>query len=182
MKLEEAVSDVFNPLLVVPSAALIFLNSQLGLFEAFYWTSLGVMTSLTPTLIAVYFTENRGLRIDSRDKRPKAYMVGLVSMAGTLAIFQLISAPSVIVSAGIGGILSIVAFAAANYFSKVSIHTGAMTLSAAVLYQVTPLISFTGFVLAVLTGWSRVKLERHTLMQVIYGAVLGLTCGLLLVL
>lgn len=182
MELEEAISEVFNPMLVVPVVALIFLSAQMKILNALYWTTLGVLMSLVPTATMIYFTGEKGLKIQSRNKRPKAYLAGLGSMTGTLAIFHLISAPSVIISGGTGGIVTILTFTAVNYFSKVSIHTGAMAFSTSIMFAVSSPMAILGGLLTVLVGWSRVKLERHTLRQVIYGGLLGLICGLLLAL
>lgn len=68
-------------------------------------------------------------------------------------------------------------FAGANYFSKVSIHTGATTASGTLLLTES-LIGLGLLLLSPVVAWSRVKMKRHSSEEVLMGGLLGITCVL----
>ncbi|EGQ43360.1 MAG: PAP2 superfamily protein [Candidatus Nanosalina sp. J07AB43] len=98
-------------------------------------------------------------------------------MCLTLLAAYYASAPEAVVNLGGFAVISSIIFGAANHFSKVSIHTGAMTFAAGAFITQIPSLTFTGLLLSIPVGWSRVRLDCHTRKQVIQGGMLGLACG-----
>ena len=60
-----------------------------------------------------------------------------------------------------------------NYFIKSSMHTAINLFIAALFFVFTPLYGFIWFLLSVLVGTSRIILKRHSLVEVISGAVIA---------
>lgn len=175
---EEILSRVLHPLLVLPVSAVIFLSfSGLGLWDAIYWTGFWIVLSLLPTSLVIWFTGERKLNIVQREKRKTSFLTGLVSMTGALLLIDSLSAPSLVVEVGTVGVLAVTVFGLANFFSKVSIHTGAITCLAAVYTVLSPGVAGALILSSALVGWSRVELDCHTPVQVAQGGVLGFLCG-----
>ena len=178
MRPESFISKILHPLIALPVAAVIFLTSSgLEISTAFYWISLWISLSLVPTAVVVWNTGEKGFNIMQRENRRKAFLTGLTSLGLALIISWNLSAPSILLKLGFTGLLIVVIFAVANHFSKVSIHTGALTATTAVYTEIsTAAILITGL-LSVLVGRSRVKLQKHTLRQVVLGGLTGIFCG-----
>ena len=179
MSPEEFLSRVLHPLLVLPVSAAIFLSfSGLDLWQAIYWTGFWIVLSLLPTSLVIWFTGERKLNIVSREKRKTSFLTGLVSMTGALLLIDFLSTPSLVVKVGTVGVLAVTVFGLANFFNKVSIHTGSITCIAAVYTVLSPEASVALMLSSALVGWSRVELDCHTPVQVVQGGVLGFLCGL----
>lgn len=179
MKAADFLSKVFHPLLVLPVSVLLFLNfSGLGFADSVYWFFLWILISLVPTTLTTYFTGEKGLNVPEREKRWKPFLVGVASLALSLIPFWILSAPAVVLKLGATGLVAVTAFGLANHFEKVSVHTGSIAAAAAVFTVVSSSAAAFLALSSVLVGWSRVELERHSLVQVVQGGVLGVLCGL----
>lgn len=179
MRSAEFLSKVFHPLAVLPVSALLFLNfSGLSLADSVYWIFLWTIISLLPTTLTTYYTGERGLNVPEREKRWKPFFVGVSSLALSLVPFWVLSAPDVVLKLGATGVIAITIFGLANYFNKISIHTGSIACAAALFTIVSSRAAAFLALSSVLVGWSRVELERHSLVQVVQGGVLGVICGL----
>jgi len=179
MSPEEVLSKVLHPLLVLPFSAVVFLTfSGLGFQGALYWIGLWTALSLVPTSVVIWFTGERKFNILSRRERKSAFLTGLISMTASLVLFSFMSAPSIVMKVGLIGVLTVTVFGLANFFNKVSIHTGSMTCVAAVYTVLSPGAAAALMFSSALVGWSRVELECHTPVQVVQGGVLGFLCGM----
>jgi membrane-associated phospholipid phosphatase len=179
MNTADLLSRVFHPLLVLPVSALLFLKlSGLGFIDSVYWIFLWIVISLVPTTVTTYFTGERGLNVPERDKRWKPFVVGVSSLALSLVPFWILSAPAVVLKLGATGLVAVTVFGLANHFNKVSVHTGSIACAAALFTIVSSRAAAFLALSSVLVGWSRVELERHSLVQVVQGGVLGVICGL----
>lgn len=65
-------------------------------------------------------------------------------------------------------------------FWKISFHSATITAAATATLMIAGTTSWPVALLVPLVGWSRVRLRRHTVRQVIYGAVIGAVIALLL--
>ncbi len=179
MRSAEFLSKVFHPLVVLPISALLFLNfSGLGLSSSVYWIFLWTLISLIPTTITAYLTGEKGLNVSERELRWKPFIVGVSSLTLSLIPFWILSAPAVVLKLGATGVIAVTVFGLANYFNKISVHTGSVACTAAVFTIVSSQAAAFLALSSVLVGWSRVELERHTLIQVVQGAILGVACGM----
>jgi len=176
---EEILSKIFHPLTVLPVSAVIFLTfSGPGFYEAVYWIGFWIILSLVPTATVIRFTGEKKFDIVSRKKRKSAFLTALASMTGALAFSSYMSAPEIVTRVGLIGLLAATAFGLANFFSKVSIHTGSMTFIGAIYTVLSPEAAGALVLSSALVGWSRVELDCHTPVQVVQGGVLGFMCGM----
>ena len=73
------------------------------------------------------------------------------------------------------GILSLVTF-----FWKISFHGATITAAAMATVMITGSSAWPVMLLVPLVGWSRIRLERHTPQQVIFGSLVGALVALIL--
>jgi membrane-associated phospholipid phosphatase len=82
-------------------------------------------------------------------------------------------APPELLAAFVGALLAIVIYMTINRWWKISVHTGFVTASITLLIILYGAVGLAAVVLLPLIGWSRVKLEHHSPMQVAVGAILA---------
>jgi membrane-associated phospholipid phosphatase len=68
-----------------------------------------------------------------------------------------------------------------NAWVKVSLHTGFAVFAAETFFFFRPTLGGAVLFLAILVGWSRVALGRHTVPEVLLGGILGASIGAALV-
>jgi membrane-associated phospholipid phosphatase len=173
------VSKVFHPLLVAPFLALFYLRGTgVGLIESFFWISVWIVVAMVPTALATYFTGERKLNIESGPERRAAYITGISAAAVSLFLTWYFSAPQTILRLGAAGIVSAAAFGTANHIDKVSVHTGTLAGFSGLYLALSPFWSAAIGAAALIVSWSRVRLEVHSREQVLQGTLLGVLCGL----
>jgi hypothetical protein len=111
------------------------------------------------------------------EERPRLFVMSLAAV-GALALALLV-APS---SAGIGRGVAIVAamFLAAwalLRWVKVSLHLACAAFGAVTMLYTAPAAGITLIALLPLLAWSRIKLQRHTWIEIVAGVVLGTASG-----
>ncbi len=86
-------------------------------------------------------------------------------------------------SAASDGVLSVVAMLCiaglANRWIKLSLHMASLAFAGVALLGMLPAAGVTALALLPLLGWSRLRLARHVLTEVVLGALLGMGCGAL---
>ena len=172
-------SKILHPLIVLPLAGIFVLfYNGLNLVESIGWVSLWIMSAMIPTALVAWRTGDKGFDIISRKQRNKSYIVGVTSLALSLVLSSLMYAPTAVTELGYFALGAVIIFGLANKFTKVSVHTGSIAFVAGGFLTKTLAIGMLSIILTVPVGWSRVKLDRHSRNQVIHGAILGFTCGL----
>jgi membrane-associated phospholipid phosphatase len=89
----------------------------------------------------------------------------------------LVHAPGYIIR---GGIITLALFLASwivNSFLKLSLHALFAFYSATILFRIGTLWGAIALALAMLVGWSRLFLKRHTWFELITGILLGVLGG-----
>lgn len=125
--------------------------------------------------------------VSVRRHRYLLYPFGIACMLATAAVFVVAAAPRVTVRAAIALAAANVVNGLINFEYKVSAHATTASLCATLLWLATPLRDPTILAgpmtaAALLVGWSRVALGRHTRGQVILGWGVGVASGLAAVL
>ena len=84
-------------------------------------------------------------------------------------------------SAASSGVLATVAMLCvggiANHWIKLSLHMASLAFVALLMLQLAPPAGIVCIVLLPLLGWSRLRMGRHSLPEVVGGAVLGILAG-----
>ena len=180
MSFEELPSKIFHPLLILPpSGALILILQNIGMMESLKWIGTWIVVSMLPTAYVAWNTGEKGFDVISRRQRDKSYLVGISSLIIALGLGIYFSAPGAVLDLGMYAIVAATVFGVFNRFTKISIHTGSLGFVAGGFLTIMHSIGIAGIIATIPVGWSRVKLGCHTRNQVIQGAILGLTSGVL---
>jgi hypothetical protein len=169
------VSAIFYPVLTLPVGLALFLSGfNIEVSQAFTALSLAVL----PVLGFVYYdTRAKGESTLKREDRDDMYIFATVLLSMNALIFYLLSFPKAILILAILSTAGAALFTLTNSKIKISVHTGCIS-AAAGLNLYTGFMPF--FLLGtVLVSWSRLRLGRHDLEQVLLGIVAGLSLGIL---
>jgi membrane-associated phospholipid phosphatase len=170
-------THILNPTwLLLPVLALVTYYGTGSWQVALGWTALAASIVVIPLLTIIYRRVRTGVYADSqvsvREQRHLLYIVGaLCTTIYCLAVY-LLDAPvelrATLVALFAAGLIAM----GINFVgSKVSIHTGGLAGLATVVIILFGRNALLGLLLVALVGWSRVMLGRHTLRQVITGAI-----------
>ena len=114
------------------------------------------------------------LDIRKRENRNKHYIVFLVLYALQLFVFWILNSPPYIMAFAFAYAFNTTIYALINRAWKISIHGAGVGGPAGALLFITQGGAWWYLLLFPFLGWSRVKLQHHTPMQVVAGITLGL--------
>lgn len=113
------------------------------------------------------------LDVSVRQQRYALYPVGLLCIVIMTIVFVLLREPHATIVAAISMTLSNGVDGVINFAYKVSAHATAAAVCAALLWLFVPGWGAPAAIAALLVGWSRVELGRHTRGQVLLGWFVG---------
>jgi membrane-associated phospholipid phosphatase len=177
-KSSETISRVLHPFIISIPAGLLFLHlADIGRIEALKWVSVSTLLTILPTAFFMKLHPEYHFReVNSREKRELLYLIGLAELTLLSFILNAMNAPQIIAVLSYSILALGVVATIANYFSKISLHVGTSSgFSTAIAFQ-SPKLGIIGFLLTALVAWSRIRLERHSLQQIIIGFLLPLIC------
>lgn len=173
-------STVLNPTYtVLPSLIAITYAATWSWGEAIKWTGLAASMVVLPILGFIHRRVRAGVYADRdisvREQRHVIYALGAVcATCYSVAVYtldgplELKATLMALFAAGLVGMML-------NFLSKVSIHTGGIAGLVTVLIVLFGRGAWPALLLVPLVGWSRVVLGRHTMRQVIAGALTAMT-------
>jgi membrane-associated phospholipid phosphatase len=138
------------------------------------------LTSLPITvLVAVQVIRRKwtDLDVSVRRQRYTLYPFGIACMVVLTLSYVHFNAPPVAIRGGYALVIANTIDGLINLFYKVSAHATGAAASATLISLATPFVglSFIAAVAALLVGWSRVQLKRHTRGQVLLGWLVGVS-------
>jgi len=176
------ISTIFSPPLVVVYGVIIsapFLNVS----SPWLWSFLFILVFVLPPTLFVYNLLRKGLiedfHMNIRKERLKPLFVILFNTLLGISVFYLLSGPKFLIILSICCLFSIILMFFVTLFWKISGHSvaagGLCVLMLSLLSESA--IPFT--ILIPIIAWSRFKLSRHTVSQIVAGVILGfITFGL----
>jgi membrane-associated phospholipid phosphatase len=182
------ISTIFHPV-VLPLLTLGVLTYYApggSIAEASWWAAVAFVLTALPVSLLVFVQVRRGEWTDTdvsvRRQRYLLYPYGVACMLAAFIAFLALGAPGIAARAALGAAAANAVNGLINLKYKVSAHAATAALCAALLWLATPVevryIWGGGAAgAALLVGWSRVALERHTIGQVILGWLVGATSG-----
>jgi hypothetical protein len=110
--------------------------------------------------------------------RPALFAVALALLVG-LAVWLALSGAPPVLAKGVGGACAVVVVASAALGRvKLSLHVAFATYSATVMTFVWPAVALGIALLLPPLAWSRLVLKRHTVAELIVGALAGVAVGI----
>lgn len=141
--------------------------------------ALGVVIIPAGVLTVVRVRQGAWGDLDVSDQRQRNQFYGI--LLPLLLIIAVLSWLTDVPRAIPLGALSIIVLVAAafllNIWVKVSLHTGFAVFAAETFFLFRPTLGGIVLVLAILVGWSRTALGRHTATEVVLGGILGALVG-----
>jgi membrane-associated phospholipid phosphatase len=178
------ISDVFSPpVLAVPGLLLgAYFSSTPGVYS--YALSYFLVGVLAPVMYVVWLLRIGAItdfHIPERRDRRGPFLASLGSGLIGVGLLMYLGAPATFIAPVVTLLAETLILFFITLFWQVSIHTattaGLVTFAVYVLGSEAFLLTL----LVPLVAWARVYLERHTVTQTIWGALIGLACFLVLI-
>lgn len=176
VKIARWISRLSNPSILAVIEC-ILVGFLIGTLAGWLWVL--CVISLTTALPVLYIASlaKRGRITDFdvfiRRQRNKPYIFIGICSAVTLAIIILFRAPWILILLCITALIQTLIMFLINRFWKISAHTATSASFSIVTWQLLGPVGLCAFIIVPIIAWSRVKLNRHTLAQVIIGAFTG---------
>jgi membrane-associated phospholipid phosphatase len=153
--------------------------------EVLLWLA-GLMPVLVlPPLAYLFWLVRRGKLADiympERETRLRPLTLTLVWALACLVLARHWQAPPVVEFFVLAAIVMIGILSLVTLFYKISFHGATISAAATVTLMVAGSSAWPIMLLVPLVGWARVRLERHTPRQVIFGSLVGALIALILV-
>ncbi|MGZ3674859.1 MAG: phosphatase PAP2 family protein [Ktedonobacterales bacterium] len=173
------VHPIAFPLLTLGLAA--YFTTSGSLLKSIQYVVLALLLTSLPISIVVAIQVLRrkwtDLDVSVRRQRYALYPIGIACMLALTGTLNYLGAPQVVVRSALAFGLANIADGLINFVYKVSAHATGAAACAVILWATVPAtlweLSFAATLAALLVGWSRVVLKRHTTGQVLLGWTVG---------
>jgi hypothetical protein len=176
------ISWIGHPLVFITSSVAIVVALQLA-----NRTGLVVLaTLLVSVILPTAFLLFRGVRsgrwsdadVSVRTERTRFYPRAIPFSALAVAALWFMHAPDFVLRGAIVTLVLLVLAALANFRVKLSLHALFAFYCTVILFRIGPLIGICALSFALLVFWSRLYLQRHDLLEMLTGALLGIGGGI----
>jgi membrane-associated phospholipid phosphatase len=174
------VSNILAPVTIsIPAVLLVAFYRAQNLASALFYACLTLFfLSFGPMLyiiIGVRLGKFSDMSISRRRERIGPFLFSFVSVLAGLIVLFLMNAPKNLQTLLIVTAVSCIVMMVITLSWKISIHASTIAGTATFLTALYGVIVLPAFLLVVLVSWSRVVLERHTVAQVVAGALVSIT-------
>ena len=172
------VSTVLSPALVV-FYAVILCSYSLDHSSKFLWTSLFVLLFVLAPTAYIFYLMGKGkvtdFHISVREERIRPLSIIFIYSVFSLVLYAFVGGPGALVTLGYSSLVLTGLWILVSLYWKISGHCAAIgALGAMVFAYPHETLVFIIPPLALLVGWSRIRLGCHTLAQTLAGLVLGI--------
>jgi membrane-associated phospholipid phosphatase len=180
------ISTVGNPLFTIPLFVIIVMFSYEDYEKATLISAIIIGLIFIPLIIRMYIKSKNGsytnFDVSDRVQRKSLFHFALpLVMIAILVLFTTGQSKSLCISVFFGLTIAFIS-QIVNLFVKSSLH---VSLNIYLSFLIMPINSILGSILLLLTvliGWSRIVLGRHTLKEVLFGAGIGLSICIIMLL
>ena len=177
-RIANLISNILNPFLVsLILILLLSLGATSSILDALRWSLILIALSILPVYLAIIYLVRSG-RLDSvftnvRRQRLKIYLLAGGWAAVGCVVLLYLKAPPGLMAASVTGLSTVVIFMCINLWWKISLHTAFIAASVTLLVILYGWVAMVAIVLIPLMFWARMELKRHSLAQVVAGALLS---------
>jgi membrane-associated phospholipid phosphatase len=171
-------SRIFHPFIISVPAGLLFLYlTDISLLKSLKWISISATITILPTALFMKIHPDYYLRnINSRENRKLLYLIGTLELSVLAMLLWALRVPEIILMLSYSSVLSAIIGGLLNRFTKVSFHVSLISGFSTAIMIVSPNIGILSFIITLGVAWSRLRLERHTLLQVALGIITPASC------
>lgn len=175
-RLARGISNVLSPPVLV--APLLLIGVWLsGTPDAWRFAALYFLVAVVIPFVDLLWLLQRGrvsdMHLAERQDRRRPFLVTIACTTVALALLVWLGAPPVFVALVTAGLLQAVLLFLITLVWQVSVHTAAVAALATLSVLIAGQQAFGMTLLVPVVGWARLRLRRHTLAQVIAGAIVG---------
>jgi membrane-associated phospholipid phosphatase len=171
-----AISNIMHPMLVSAVAFSLLIAASDNPLVQKVW--LGIVAILFSSLIPIGFlyTYRDRLNTDERTERFLPLVAGIVCYFVGFLLLWFMHAPIVVQALMLCYATNTLIVLAITLWWKVSVHTTAISGPLVAIAYTFGSVAFPFYLLIPVVGTARVILKKHTVAQVIVGAIIGLVC------
>jgi membrane-associated phospholipid phosphatase len=184
-KLAKIISSILAPLvIVIPATFLVSYFGTKNVFLSFEWMLVSLVFILILMAPLVFFVKKgqfANLDVSVQQQRPLLFLIEFIFALVYFAVLYFFHAPKELFIGIITIFVLLIVFGFVNKFIKTSGHVGMLAAIIALFVLKGGPIFLLGFILVPILAWSRIKLKRHTLGEVIVGLLVGVLVAALVV-
>ena len=177
-------SIVFHPFVTVAAMVGAASAARQSRADAVRSVAVVVLFTIVPLALLMWRQVRRGkwdnADASNRTERPILYVVGGVSLVALLAFLTLRGPQSFMLRGVIATFGMLAVCAIATRWIKVSLHMAFATLAATALSLVRSPVGYLLLLALPPLVWARLTLQRHTLVEVALGTIIGAAAGMAL--
>lgn len=182
LKIATLVSAVGHPLLILAVFTLFITFRTYNLKTASLISFVTIGAVIVPITIRNYLKYKRkeytNFDVSDRLQRKSFYRFGIALLLGVTILLYFIQGAESFFTGSLVALLMIVVSAGINTRLKTSLHTSTAMFLSVVLFDINESLAIVLFVFSFFVAWSRLVLKRHTIEEVISGAIIGMTFGM----
>jgi len=184
IKLAKIISIIGHPLLTIPVFIIIVMFKFNSFSKAISISSIIIGCIFIPLILWMYIKSKNGTytNFDVSDKTQRrslfVFAIPLLLIVTTI-LFATHQSINLCISVLFALILTIIS-QIVNIYIKSSLHISLNIYLAALIFTVDYKVSIIVFLFTGLLCWSRVKLKRHTIKEVVFGLIIGLFISLIM--
>lgn len=177
-QLATLISKILNPQYVaIPLFWFVSHRSSSGFTNALRWFAICTCSIIIPVFLFTTVQVKRGHFTDAhvsvRQQRTQLYIFGGTWVLICLIMAIYLHAPPAVIAMLLAMLVSNSVAMLINLFWKVSVHTGGITGAAVVLIILFGTVALPMILLVFLMGWARFTLKKHTISQIVAGALVA---------
>lgn len=181
-KLAHAISNLAHPLLTFPIFIVYQLFTHETLPKALWLSALIVLALFVPIAVSLYLGTKKGkytnFDVSDREQRKGFFPLVLILFVLLILVLYITHQPAYIIQPFVFAFTLMSICYAANFFSKVSLHTSLTLFLSCLIFSLNPIFGIFMFIFTCLMAWSRWYLKRHSIAEILGGAVIGSCVGL----
>lgn len=172
------ISLILSPVVIlIPLPFYLIYETKGEISEAIVWT---LISFLFIFIYFIYIVVGVKLKIFSdfdiskRKQRPQLYFTAIFLVILYILVLFFLQAPKILFITTFSLALGLLILQIANNFLKASAHVATITAFVTAMVIIHKDVYYLlGYLFVFLVGWSRIKLRRHTVLEVLVGGMLG---------
>ncbi|MEK7186168.1 MAG: phosphatase PAP2 family protein [Patescibacteria group bacterium] len=173
----KSISLIFSPpVILAPVPFVLVLKYSSDINDAIKWSFffyISIFIMISVVLVGRFFGIFSDLDVSNKSERPKLLISSLIICITNCIFLILFGAPKILILMGFGVLIGILFIFIFLRWTKISIHTAAITAFAISIVLIYGRMFIPLLLLIPIMGWARITSRRHTLREVIAGGILG---------
>lgn len=181
-KIASFISIIGHPFLTLPVSAVIVFFTFETFQKALLHSAIIVVGFFVPLAIKMHLSVKKGtytnFDVSNKTQRQSWYIFAILLLLAVTVVLFVTNQPRNLCLSVLFALLLLTISKIMNYFIKSSLHVSFTIFLAFLIIPINLVIGLCFLAFTVLIAWSRLTLKRHSLKEIIAGAIIGLTIGI----